>query len=73
MTAAPSPWLVFQWQTEVEEVLATAAQDSDQWVSVLAEMMQTFPATGSLNTDISKAGENQEIFADLIDELQGLC
>ena len=49
-----------------------AIQDSDQWVSLLAEMMQTFPATGSLNTDIGKVEENQKIFADLIDELKGL-
>ena len=54
-------------------MLTIATQDSDQWVSVLAEMMQTFPATGSLNTDIRKAEEKQEIFADLIDELKGLC
>lgn len=30
-----------------------AAQDQELWVSMLSESMKTYPATGSLNTEIS--------------------
>ena len=50
----------------------TAARDSDQWVSMLAEMMRTFPATGNLGTDITQGEENRKIFVDLVEDLKEL-
>ncbi|XP_043210227.1 negative elongation factor A-like isoform X1 [Amphibalanus amphitrite] len=61
-----------EWRPEMEGVLATAVRDSDQWVSMLAEMLQTFPATGSLNTDIGQVEENKNIFRDLVADLKEL-
>ena len=61
-----------QWRPELERVLALAAADSDQWVSMLAELLHTFPASGSLNTDIGVCEENRDIFVDLVDDLKEL-
>ncbi|XP_037076622.1 negative elongation factor A-like isoform X2 [Pollicipes pollicipes] len=63
---------VEEWKVDIEEILEIAALDSDQWVSMLAEVMRTFPATGNLNTDIGKMEENKKIFGDLIAELKRL-
>ena len=62
----------FQWKVDIEEILEIAALDSDQWVSMLAEVMKTFPATGNFNTEIGNVEENRKIFGDLIQELQKL-
>lgn len=61
-----------QWKLDIEEILEIAALDSDQWVSMLAEVMRTFPETGNLNTEIGKVEENKKIFGDLIGELKRL-
>lgn len=39
---------------------------------MLAEAMKTFPATGSLNTEITDADETRPIFSDLVNELRKL-
>jgi negative elongation factor A len=57
---------------ELEEILEVAQVDSEQWVSMLAEVMKTFPATGSLNTDICEIDENRRIFSDLVNDLKKL-
>ncbi|KAF0290733.1 Negative elongation factor A [Amphibalanus amphitrite] len=61
-----------EWKVDIEEILEIAALDSDQWVSMLAEVMKTFPATGNFNTEIGNVEENRKIFGDLIQELQKL-
>ncbi|CAH0388190.1 unnamed protein product [Bemisia tabaci] len=50
---------LIQWKSELEEILAVALIDPEQWVLMLAEMMKTYPATGTLNTDICKLKENK--------------
>lgn len=61
-----------EWRPEIEEILEVAALDLDQWVSMLAELLSTFPATGKLNTDSIQVEDNKKLFVDLIDELKAL-
>ncbi|PSN51271.1 Negative elongation factor A [Blattella germanica] len=64
---------VEEWHTELEEILEVAQVDSEQWVSMLAEIMKTLPSTGSLNTDIGFVDENRRIFSDLVNDLKKLA
>lgn len=59
-----------QWKTELDEVIEVAALDSELWVSMVAETIKTFPATGSLNTEISDYEETRPIFTDMVNELR---
>ena len=52
--------------------MEVAQVDSEQWVSMLAEMMKTLPSTGSLNTVVSENEQNKRIFTDLVGELRKL-
>ncbi|CAH1405228.1 unnamed protein product [Nezara viridula] len=61
-----------EWRVELEEIVEVAQVDSEQWVSMLAEMMKTLPSTGSLNTVISENEQNKRIFSDLVSELRKL-
>lgn len=63
---------VEEWKVELEEIVEVAQVDSEQWVSMLAEMMKTLPATGCLNTVISENEQNKRIFSDLVNELRKL-
>ncbi|XP_063240173.1 negative elongation factor A [Bacillus rossius redtenbacheri] len=63
---------VEEWRVELEEIVEIAQVDGDQWVSMLAEMMRTLPATGSLNTDVGAMEENKRIFSDLVNDLRKL-
>lgn len=49
-----------------------AGLDSELWVAMLAESMKTFPATGSLNTEISDYEDTRPIFTDMVNELRKL-
>ncbi|XP_013790703.1 negative elongation factor A-like isoform X1 [Limulus polyphemus] len=60
---------VDEWQVELEEILEVALVDSDQWVSMLAELLKTYCSTGMLNFKIE---ENTTVFIDLITELKKL-
>jgi hypothetical protein len=62
----------FQWKVELEEILEVATVDTEQWVSMVAELMKTYPATMSLNTEIGEIVENKRIFSDLINDLRKL-
>ncbi|CAB3365682.1 Hypothetical predicted protein [Cloeon dipterum] len=57
---------------ELDEILDCALTDPEQWVSMLAELMKSFPSSGSLNTEITEVEDNRRIFMDLITDLQGL-
>lgn len=57
---------------ELEEIIEVAALDSELWVAMLAETMKTFPASGSLNTEISDMDEVRPIFTDLVNDLRKL-
>lgn len=63
-------FLFLQWKTELDEVIEVAALDSELWVSMIAETIKTFPATGSLNTEISDYEETRPIFTDMVNELR---
>lgn len=58
-------WL--QWKREMDEILHMAMMDTDPWVCMVAEILQTFPATGSLNTALE---ENSQTFAEVLSDLK---
>lgn len=64
--------MCLQWRAELEEILEVAQMDSEQWVSMLAELMKTYPSTGNLNLEIGEVEENRRIFTDLITDLRKL-
>lgn len=59
----------FQWKVELEEILEIALEDSDQWVSMVAELLKKYPMNGTINFDIQ---ENSTVFTDLVSELKKL-
>ncbi|KAK9737607.1 hypothetical protein QE152_g10626 [Popillia japonica] len=61
-----------EWRIELEQIIDVAVSDSELWVSMLAESLKTFPATGSLNTEISDLDEVRPIFTDLVNDLRKL-
>ncbi|XP_033209140.1 negative elongation factor A [Belonocnema kinseyi] len=63
---------VEEWRVELDEIIEVASLDSELWVSMLSEAMKTFPATGSLNTDISDLDEHRPIFGELVNDLRKL-
>uniref|UniRef100_G3MKJ4 HDAg domain-containing protein n=1 Tax=Amblyomma maculatum TaxID=34609 RepID=G3MKJ4_AMBMU len=58
---------VEEWKTELEDILEVASADSDQWVSMLAELLRSFPGSGTLNFNIE---ENSGVFVDLCNDLR---
>ncbi|XP_054168466.1 negative elongation factor A-like [Oppia nitens] len=60
---------VEQWRTELEEILELAVNDSDQWVSIIAELLQSYPQNGTINFQLNT---NSSSFNDLIVELKKL-
>jgi len=63
-----------EWKTELEEILEVAIVDGDPWVSMVAEVLKTYPSTGALNTEVGTATDedNRRIFNDLANELRKL-
>ncbi|XP_065349485.1 negative elongation factor A-like [Cloeon dipterum] len=57
---------------ELDEILDCALTDPEQWVSMLAELMKSFPSSGSLNTEMTEMEDNRRIFMDLVTDLQEL-
>ncbi|ALC47896.1 Nelf-A [Drosophila busckii] len=64
--------MVEEWKAELEEVIEVAGLDTELWVSMLAETMKTFPATSSLNTEISDYEDTRPIFTDMVNDLRKL-
>ncbi|KAK2151638.1 hypothetical protein LSH36_356g05009 [Paralvinella palmiformis] len=60
---------VEEWKEELEELIQTAADDTDQWVTMVAEILKSYPSTGTLNSEID---ENQTCFQDVINDLKKL-
>lgn len=56
----------------MEQIIDVAVGDSELWVAMLAEALKTYPATGSLNTEIADLDEVRPIFTDLISDLRKL-
>lgn len=63
---------VEEWRHELDDILVVALNDSEAWVSMLAETMRTLPTTGSLNLEILNNDDNQRIFSDLVNDLRKL-
>lgn len=64
--------VIFQWKTELDGVIEVAGLDTELWVSMLAESMKTFPATSSLNTEISDYEDTRPIFTEMVNDLRKL-
>ncbi|XP_022345099.1 negative elongation factor A-like [Crassostrea virginica] len=57
---------VEQWKTDMEDILALATHDTDQWVSTIAEILQSYPSTGCLNLELDNSNSTfMEILTDL--------
>lgn len=56
----------------MDEILEIALEDSDQWVSMVAELLRKYPMDGTINFDIE---QNSAVFTDLVGELKkiGKC
>jgi len=59
-----------QWRTGLEAILEVGLHDSEPWVSMLADLMRTFPSTGQLNAEVSAPDTNRKIYMDLLSELR---
>ena len=61
-----SPSFILQWKTDMEDILALATHDTDQWVSTIAEILQSYPSTGCLNLELDNSNSTfMEILTDL--------
>ena len=60
---------VLQWRSELDEIINMAQDDTDQWVAVVANILKTFPSTGSLNTEID---EHHNFFHEALNDLKKL-
>lgn len=50
----------------MEDILAQATHDTDQWVSTIAEILQSYPSTGCLNLELDNSNSTfMEILTDL--------
>ena len=52
----------------MENIVAVALQDSEPWVSMLADLLTAFPATGQLNAEVT--GDGRKIYTDLMADLK---
>ncbi|CAH1134907.1 unnamed protein product [Ceutorhynchus assimilis] len=59
-----------EWKSELEQIIDVALQDSELWVAMIADALKTYPASGSLNTEITDVEEVRQIFGDLISDLR---
>ena len=53
----------------LEDILEVALVDSDQWVSMLAELLKTYPSLGRVNFEIE---ENVSVFTEVANDLRKL-
>ncbi|CAG0894145.1 unnamed protein product [Cyprideis torosa] len=59
-----------EWRDELECILKIAMEDTDPWVSMIAEFMKPYPSSGALNMEIAAPGENKEMFDSLLEEIR---
>ncbi|KAL4231717.1 hypothetical protein ACF0H5_009293 [Mactra antiquata] len=57
------------WKSQLEEILMAAIHDTDQWVSMVGEILRTYPATGALNLELE---DNNGTFAEVLSDLKKL-
>ncbi|XP_052227366.1 negative elongation factor A-like [Dreissena polymorpha] len=60
---------VDSWKGYLEEILMMAIHDTDQWVSMVGEILRTYPATGGLNLELE---DNNGTFAEVLADLKKL-
>lgn len=59
---------VEEWRPELEEILEIAiADESDKWVSTIAELLKNYPNTFQINLNIE---ENSSVFDSLVAEIR---
>lgn len=58
---------VEEWRSELEDILDSAVNDSDSWVSIIAELLKNYPRDFQINLHIKK---NTPVFNDLVTELK---
>lgn len=59
---------VEEWRNELEDILDIAvADESDRWVSTIAELLRNYPSDFQVNLRIQ---ENTSVFNDLVNELK---
>ncbi len=51
----------------MEEIIEVAIEDSDQWVSMLAELLKNYPNNGTINFQLDV---NSGTFNDLVNEIK---
>jgi negative elongation factor A len=51
----------------LEEIIEVAIEDSDQWVSMLAELLKNYPNNGTINFQLNV---NSATFNDLVNEIK---
>lgn len=57
---------VDEMKISLTEIVHLAAMDSDSWVQMVADILKTFPDTGSLNLELEEHNQNlQEILGEL--------
>lgn len=57
---------VEEWRVDLEEILDLASNDSDQWVTTVADILRPYPSSGNLNLDIDDSNPTfTQILVDL--------
>lgn len=58
--------LVCQMKEALSEIIQLATVDSEPWVLMVADILKSFPETGSLNLDLEEQNPNvQDILGEL--------
>jgi hypothetical protein len=57
----------FQWKIELDELIDMAINDGDQWVSMIGEILRTYPSTLNLNCDVE---DNNPTFHEVLNDLK---
>lgn len=61
-------WCLLSWQMKgaLMDIIQLATLDSDPWVLMVADILKSFPDTGSLNLDLEEQNPNvQDILGEL--------
>ncbi|XP_022080684.1 negative elongation factor A-like [Acanthaster planci] len=58
---------VDEFQGELNAIIHLARSDPDQWVSIVGDILQTYPSTGSLNLDVE---EEHQFVAEVLYDLR---
>lgn len=58
----------------LSEIIQLATVDSEPWVLMVADILKSFPETGSLNLDLEEQNPNvQDILGELREKGKGIC